>query len=83
MGYHHLALAARDMAAVHHFYEDVMGFELVKVEVAPVPDGGWAKHFTAEDRAAAVAALSANAPEFSKPPTRIEKHRAGRDARRA
>src|SRR5262249_60310872 len=45
MGYHHLALAARDMAAVHHFYEDVMGFELVKVEVAPVPDGGWAKHF--------------------------------------
>jgi catechol 2,3-dioxygenase-like lactoylglutathione lyase family enzyme len=22
-----------------------MGFELVKVEVAPVPDGGWAKHF--------------------------------------
>ena len=45
MGYHHLALAARDMAAVHHFYEDVMG--------------------------------------FSKPPARIEKHRAGKDARRA
>jgi catechol 2,3-dioxygenase-like lactoylglutathione lyase family enzyme len=45
MGYHHLALAVRDMAAVHHFYEDVMGFELVKVEVASVPDGGWAKHF--------------------------------------
>src|SRR5262249_60653008 len=45
MGYHHLALAARDMAAIHHFYEEVMGFELVKVEVAPVPDGGWAKHF--------------------------------------
>ena len=45
MGYHHLALAARDMAALHHFYEEVMGFELVKVEVAPVPDGGWAKHF--------------------------------------
>ena len=45
MGYHHLALAARDMAAIHHFYEEVMGFELVKVEIAPVPDGGWAKHF--------------------------------------
>ena len=45
MGYHHLALAARDMAAIHHFYEEVMGFELVKVEVATVPDGGWAKHF--------------------------------------
>jgi catechol 2,3-dioxygenase-like lactoylglutathione lyase family enzyme len=34
MGYHHLALAARDMTAIHHFYEEVMGFELVKVEVA-------------------------------------------------
>jgi catechol 2,3-dioxygenase-like lactoylglutathione lyase family enzyme len=45
MGYHHLALAARDMTAIHRFYEDVMGFELVKVEIAPVPDGGWAKHF--------------------------------------
>jgi catechol 2,3-dioxygenase-like lactoylglutathione lyase family enzyme len=45
MGYHHLALAARDMAAIHHFYEEVMGFELVKVEVGPVQDGGWAKHF--------------------------------------
>ena len=180
MGYHHLALAARDMTAIHRFYEDVMGFELVKVEVAPVPDGGWAKHFfyrmdgddsrfiafwelhdvpgtaqletnlcraagvpdfinhiafavstadeldrrkgrwlaagrdvleidhgwchsiytkdpndnlvefclttgafTAADRAAAIAALGATAPEFSKPPARMEKHRAGRDARRA
>ena len=45
MAYHHLALATRDIAAIHHFYEEVMGFELVKVEVAPVPDGGWAKHF--------------------------------------
>jgi catechol 2,3-dioxygenase-like lactoylglutathione lyase family enzyme len=168
------------MAAIHHFYEEVMGFELVKVEVAPVPDGGWAKHFfyrmdgddsrfiafwelhevpgtarletnisraagvpdfinhiafgvttaeelarrkarwlaagsdvleidhgwchsiytkdpngnlvefclttgtfTAADRAAAVAALTATAPEVSKPPARIEKHRAGAAARRA
>ena len=45
MGYHHLALAARDMQAIHEFYEGVMGFELVKVEIADVPDGGWAKHF--------------------------------------
>ncbi len=45
MAYHHLAMAARDMAAIHHFYEGVMGFELVKVEVAAVPEGGWAKHF--------------------------------------
>ncbi len=45
MGYHHLALAARDIQAVHTFYEGVMGFELVKVEIGPVPEGGWAKHF--------------------------------------
>ncbi|MBD2858089.1 VOC family protein [Spongiibacter sp. KMU-158] len=45
MGYHHLALAAKDMKAIHEFYEGVMQFELVKVEIAKVPDGGWAKHF--------------------------------------
>lgn len=45
MGYHHLALAAKDMQAIHDFYEGVMEFELVKVEVAPNPQGGWAKHF--------------------------------------
>jgi catechol 2,3-dioxygenase-like lactoylglutathione lyase family enzyme len=45
MGYHHLALAAKDMQAIHDFYEGVMGFELVKAEVGPSPAGGWAKHF--------------------------------------
>jgi catechol 2,3-dioxygenase-like lactoylglutathione lyase family enzyme len=45
MAYHHLALAAKDMAAIHAFYEGVMGFELVKVEIGPAPTGGWAKHF--------------------------------------
>ena len=45
MSYHHLALAVRDMAAIHKFYEGVMGFELVKVEIASVMQGGWAKHF--------------------------------------
>jgi len=45
MSYHHLALACSDIAATHRFYEDLMGFELVKVEIGPVPDGGWAKHF--------------------------------------
>ncbi len=45
MGYHHLALACRDIHAIHAFYEGVLGFELVKVEVGPVPEGGWAKHF--------------------------------------
>ena len=45
MAYHHLAMAATDMTAIHAFYEDLMGFELVKVEIGPVPEGGWAKHF--------------------------------------
>lgn len=56
MGFHHIALATRDAAATHDFYTRVMGFELVKVVVAPTPadphataEGtehqGWAKHF--------------------------------------
>ncbi len=45
MGYHHLALACKDIKAIHNFYEDIMGFTLAKVEVGPVPEGGWAKHF--------------------------------------
>lgn len=45
MGYHHLAFAARDMPATHHFYSDVLGFELVKAVAAPTDrPGGWAKH---------------------------------------
>lgn len=45
MGYHHLALGVKDIHAIHQFYEGVMGFELVKVEVAESSSGGWAKHF--------------------------------------
>jgi catechol 2,3-dioxygenase-like lactoylglutathione lyase family enzyme len=45
MSYHHLAMAARDMAAIHDFYERITGFELVKVEIAPMMGGGWGKHF--------------------------------------
>ncbi|WP_084418557.1 VOC family protein [Henriciella litoralis] len=45
MSYHHLALAAKDMKAMHEFYETIMEFELVKVEVAPIREGGWGKHF--------------------------------------
>ncbi len=45
MGYHHLAFASRDMSATHHFYSDVLGFELVKAVAAPTDKpGGWAKH---------------------------------------
>jgi catechol 2,3-dioxygenase-like lactoylglutathione lyase family enzyme len=47
MGLHHVAFAARDTAATHHFYTEVMGFELVKVVTAPTPGehGGFSKHF--------------------------------------
>ena len=45
MGFHHVAFAARDMAATHRFYTDACGFELVKAVVAPTDaPGGWAKH---------------------------------------
>lgn len=45
MGYHHLALACKNIKAIHDFYEGLMGFELIKVEVGAVAEGGWAKHF--------------------------------------
>jgi catechol 2,3-dioxygenase-like lactoylglutathione lyase family enzyme len=45
MAFHHIALATRDLAATHRFYTEVMGFKVVKVVVAPTPEGsGWAKH---------------------------------------
>ena len=45
MGFHHVALATKDLAATHAFYTEVMGFELVKLVAAPTPGGrGWAKH---------------------------------------
>ena len=44
MGFHHVALATNDIAATHHFYTSAMGFDLVKAEIGPTPEGGWAKH---------------------------------------
>jgi catechol 2,3-dioxygenase-like lactoylglutathione lyase family enzyme len=44
MGFHHVAIATRDLPASHRFYTEAMGFALVKVVVAPTPEGGWAKH---------------------------------------
>jgi catechol 2,3-dioxygenase-like lactoylglutathione lyase family enzyme len=44
MGFHHVAVATRDLTATHRFYREAMGFDLVKVVVAPTPQGGWAKH---------------------------------------
>ena len=43
--YHHLAVATRDIQAIHRFYTGPMGFELVKVQLGKTPEGGWAKHF--------------------------------------
>ena len=34
MGISHIALAVKDLEATHRFYTDVMGFDLVKVEIA-------------------------------------------------
>jgi catechol 2,3-dioxygenase-like lactoylglutathione lyase family enzyme len=44
VGFHHVSLATKDMAATHRFYTEVMGFELVKVQAGPTPGGnGWAR----------------------------------------
>jgi catechol 2,3-dioxygenase-like lactoylglutathione lyase family enzyme len=44
MGFHHVAIATRDVEATHAFYTDVMGFELVKVDAIRTDGGGWARH---------------------------------------
>lgn len=44
MGCHHVAIATRDLDASHRFYTEAMGFALVKVETAPSPEGGRARH---------------------------------------
>lgn len=44
MGFHQVALATRDVEATHAFYTGPMGFSLVKVEVGPAGERGWAKH---------------------------------------
>ena len=37
-------IATRDLAATHGFYTEAMGFTLDRVNVAPTPEGGWARH---------------------------------------
>jgi catechol 2,3-dioxygenase-like lactoylglutathione lyase family enzyme len=45
MGFHHIAIATRDVDATHRFYTEAMGFELVKAVVSATPEGGgWARH---------------------------------------
>ena len=48
MGISHIALAVKDLDATHRFYTDVMGFDLVKVEIADMR-GGKAQSVYAED----------------------------------
>lgn len=44
MAFHHVAVATRDLEAIHRFYSDAMGFELVNVDVIPYMKRGWARH---------------------------------------
>lgn len=44
MGFHHVAIATRDLPATHRFYSEAMGFRLQKAQAGPTPDGGWMKH---------------------------------------
>ncbi len=44
MAFHHVAIATRDLDASHRFYSEAMGFDLVKVEVMPYMEHGWARH---------------------------------------
>lgn len=43
MGFHHVSLATKDLAATHRFYTELMGFELVKISTAPTQTGGWSR----------------------------------------
>lgn len=43
MGFHHVAVAVRDVEETHAFYTGPMGFTLAKV-VAGKTEGGWSKH---------------------------------------
>lgn len=45
MGFHHTALATKDLMGTYEFYTKHTGFELVKVNIgATETEGGWAKH---------------------------------------
>ena len=44
MSFHHVAIATRDLEATHTFYSEACGFELLKVDVIPFGEDGWARH---------------------------------------
>jgi catechol 2,3-dioxygenase-like lactoylglutathione lyase family enzyme len=41
---HHLALVCKDVEATHHFYHDLLGFELIHTESQKMR-GGYIRHF--------------------------------------
>lgn len=44
MGFHHVALATRQVDTIHDFYTEAMGFDLVKTVVGETSGGGWSRH---------------------------------------
>ena len=44
MGFHHVAVATRDLEATHRFYTEAMGFTLQRVECQPYQETGFARH---------------------------------------
>jgi|SRR4051794_5536920 len=44
MSFHHVAIATTNLEATHRFYSEACGFELVKVDVIPYMEHGWARH---------------------------------------
>lgn len=44
VGLHHVAYACRDIEETHHFYEDLMCFQLVHTEVETFDGGGFFRH---------------------------------------
>jgi catechol 2,3-dioxygenase-like lactoylglutathione lyase family enzyme len=44
VGVHHVAYACKDIKATHHFYQDLMGFQLLHTEVQDFEDGGFFRH---------------------------------------
>jgi catechol 2,3-dioxygenase-like lactoylglutathione lyase family enzyme len=44
-GYSHIDLATKDMEATRHFYEDVLGFPLVRADLVDIVGRGEMKHY--------------------------------------
>jgi catechol 2,3-dioxygenase-like lactoylglutathione lyase family enzyme len=44
MPFDHVALATCDLDAAHRFYTEAVGFELARVDVVDLDNGGWLRH---------------------------------------